>query len=267
MLKKYFVALLLMLSITLLASCETVLEDDFTAAKNAINNSNFILAEKLLDNFLQDNLEHEMRFDAYLLMVALLHEKRANSRLAAEYLEEMLSEFGSNSARLQLILQKLAKINEEMKNYGLAVEVLQQLVNVPNLSDTENLKAHRRMAHMQILMYNLSEAENNLLNSLSISASTYEDELEKISILYDLAYVYLLQDKLAESEMLAKQIIDDERTGDSLKVLTNFLMANALQLQDKFVEALELLRNIRDIYPNPNAIDERIKYLELKIKK
>ena len=69
-----------------------------------------------------------------------------------------------------------------------------------------------------------------------------------------------------EAADLARQIVDDEPQGE-LRALAGFVLADALEQLGRNGEALAQFEAIRDSYPNPGVIDNRIAYLKKRVKK
>ena len=84
--------------------------------------------------------------------------------------------------------------------------------------------------------------------------------------MYDLADQNMARERWQEVSDLCQQILDSD-PDKTLRGLTGYLLADALEQLGKTKEALKYFELARDDYPNPSVIDNRIAHLRKKLKK
>ena len=111
----------------------------------------------------------------------------------------------------------------------------------------------------------LSRQEAEYRTQMEAERTAITELAERSDELRLLADQYLARGSWNEAADLARQIVDDEPQGE-LRALAGFVLGDALEQLGKTDEALTQFEAIRDIYPNPGVIDNRIAYLKKKMK-
>ena len=247
----------------LLGACRAPLDDgdDLQAAREAIAERQWSRAERLLGRYLREAREPEERWQAWLAMLTVLNVG-GDMRTNLDYLDAMLEEFADDDAKSREILRRIGTLNERLRRYDRAADTWIAYLNVPGLTPDESLFGYRRLGAVLFHLRRFEAAEEALQQCLALPLA---DEAKSMCT-YDLADQYLARGSWNEAADLARQIVDDEPQGE-LRALAGFVLGDALEQLGKTDEALTQFEAIRDIYPNPGVIDNRIAYLKKNRKK
>lgn len=249
--------------VALLGACRVPVEDgdDLQAARTAMAERQWSRAERLLGRYLREAREPEQRWQAWNALLTVL-EVSGDPRTNLDYLEAMLEEFADDDVKSRDILLRIGRLNERLRRYDRAADTWSAYLNVPGLSPEESLYGYRRLGAMLFHLRRFDAAEEALQQCLALPLA---DETKNMCA-YDLADQYLARGSWNEAADLARQIVDDEPQGE-LRALAGFVLADALEQLGKTGEALTQFEAIRDSYPNPGVIDNRIVYLKKNRKK
>jgi len=79
--------------------------------------------------------------------------------------------------------------------------------------------------------------------------------------MYELAQTFSLLKNQVQARVWLEKIRELEDADPELRAQATFLLAEILEAEENIEEARELLKSILDTYPNPKAVEARIKYL------
>lgn len=247
----------------LLSACRAPEEeiDDLQSARTAIAERQWSRAERLLGRYLREERQPERRWQAWLALLTVL-EVSGDPRANLDYLEAMLEEFADDDAKSRAILLRIGRQNERLRRYDRAADTWIAYLNVPGVTSGESLFGYRRLGAALFQLRRFKAAEEALQQCLALPL----DDAVKNVCTYDLADQYLARGRWNEAADLARQLVDDEPEG-ALRALAGFVLADALEQLGRTSEALAQFEAIRDRYPNPGVIDNRIACLKKNRKK
>lgn len=246
-----------------LNACERLsLENDYDAARVAMQHYDFARAEKLLERYLQIEKDPELRWNAWERLLEISEQNDASRSWMLGYLETMLEEFANDPERMRSVLYRQAAYYESVVQREKASQTLQKIIETLADKPAEYAELSRRLAYAYVNQQSLELAEDTLLGCLGLKLP----ESLRSECLYDLAYVNLLAGKNAGGKNLLDQILDMEAGAPQIQTMAEFLLADMLEQEEKYAEALKAFENIRDSYPNPQVVAVRISYLQKKLK-
>ncbi len=254
-----------LLSAVLLAcGCDRapLVADDLEEARAAAQERNWTLAERLLQRYLRSQQEPDKRWDAWQRLLEVTRSAGPDPRAALEYLEAMLMEFAEDDARAEIVLRRMGELNESLRRYDKAADAWSTYIELAGLDAEEAVEAHRRLARLHFRARRFEAGEDVLQSCLALPFP----EAATARCLYDLADMHAAREQWEEVTGLALQILD-LKTGDELQGRASFLLADALEQQNKLSEALRYFEAARNRYPNEMVVDNRIAYLKKKLKK
>ena len=252
------------LAFVLLAGCEKLtLENDYDAARAAMQRYDFARAEKLLERYLQVEKNPDLRWNAWERLLEVSEQNDTTRRWMLGYLDSMLEEYANDLPRKRAVLYRLAAHYESTAQLDKAAQSLQQIIESLSDKPDEYAALARRLAHIYVNQQSLELAEETLLGCLGLKLS----EVQQSECLYDLAYVNILAGKLGEAKNLLDQILDMDQGAPQIRTMAEFMVADMLEQEEKYPEALTAFEKIKNNYPNPQVVAIRIAYLQKKIKK
>lgn len=254
--------LTVLLCCCLLAACDAApLGDDYSEAKSAAAAHEWTRAERLLERFLRESEDADKRWEAWQLLLTVTNATGLAARSQLEYLDTMLEEFADNDARCKDILRRMGQLVERQRRYERAVDIWSAYLDLDGLSPQDNVDGYRHLAAMNFRLHRYEAAEDALQQCLALPV----DDSAKLACMYDLADQGAARERWQEAADLSQQILDS-RPDDGLRGLTLFLLGDALEQLGKPEEALIHFEQAREIYPNPDVVENRIAYLKKKRK-
>lgn len=253
------VLLLLLFLINSLLSCrlEDLGGDDLEAANKAYVERNLTLTERLLERYLREEKNADKRWEAWLLLLKTVNANNQEARVSLEFLDTMLDEYENDQSRLPFILSQMGKYNELLRHYDHAADAWSAYVDLGELGDNERVEGYRHLAAMQFGQRHFEAGEETLQQCLALPLSDHD----KIRCMLDLADENMARERWEEVSDLCQQIFDSE-PDQTIFGLAGYLRGDALEQMGRKDEALAQFEAVRDSYPNPAVIDNRIKHLE-----
>jgi hypothetical protein len=84
---------------------QNLVGDDLSAARTAVSLRDWSLAERLLERYLREARDADLRWEAWQQLLVVLNAAGQEPRTTLEYLETMLAEFADNDARSAVIVR------------------------------------------------------------------------------------------------------------------------------------------------------------------
>lgn len=261
--RRYACALLVLSLTSGLFGCEnTLVVDDLAEARTAITNHNWTLAERFIERYLRVQDDPDKRWEAWLNLIEATNGASQEPRVTLEYLEAMLQEYADNDSRAKFILHRMGVLNEFLRRNDRAADAWSTYINLDGLTSEEATEAHRRLAAIHFRAKRYEVAENVLYSCLALDMPA---QLHA-QCMYDMADMNVAREQWDEASTFAMQVLEID-TDANMKGLTMFLLAEALEQQNKFEEALRYFEAARPLYPNEMVVDNRIAFLKKKVGK
>jgi tetratricopeptide (TPR) repeat protein len=253
------ICFILLFAAPLLTACldESERPDDLTDAREYMRHRDFIEAEKSFERYLRRNPDGQERLEVWNNLVDIALNVRHDRNAAIELLEAMTIEYEVNSLERRMVQERLAEEYEQNRNYVRAMELWIALEKNPGTPEIKKAALYRNMARVYLrrLEFELAKEALGLCMALDIPQST------KAECQYDLADAYLVMENIEEAINELGNLLNQEGIDDDLRVLSVFMLADALEQQGKKQEALDLFESIRFSYPNTSVVEARIEYL------
>jgi tetratricopeptide (TPR) repeat protein len=254
-----------LLGLTLcLAGCDQAapLGDDLSAARAAVAERDWPLAERLLRRCLREEQLADRRWEAWNMLLVSANAHAGEPLASLEYLEVMLEEFADSDDKTKSILERMGVITGELRRHDRSADVWSAYIGLSGLSPEELVLGYRRLAATYFRARRFDAGEDILQQCLAL----YLPNNEKLLCMYDLADLNIGRERWQEAADMSLQIFDAEADGE-LAGLTGYLLADALEQLGKTDDALKQFQLARDFYPNTAVIDKRIAQLRKKRKK
>lgn len=231
--------------------------DDLEAANKAYVERNLPLTERLLERYLREEKNADKRWEAWTLLLQTVNANNQEARVSLEFLNTMLDEYENDQSRLPFILSQMGKFNELLRHYAQAADAWSAYVDLGDLEDAERVEGYRRLAAMQFGQRHFEAGEETLQQCLALPLEDHD----KILCMLDLADENMARERWQEVADLCQQIFDSDPT-PAVYGLAGYLRGDALEQMGNKKEALEQFEAVRDSYPNPAVIDNRVRYLQ-----
>jgi tetratricopeptide (TPR) repeat protein len=244
-------------------ACERVplQTNDFDDAKAAISQRDWPRAERLLERYLRTEEGPQQRWEAWMRLVDIYSRINLDQGGAVGQLETMLQEFSRDEAKRKVILARLGELYESLGHIRQAVAAWGRYATLGNLTEQEAASVQRILGnlHFRQRRFDLAADALHACQEMPVAESF------RAWCLYDLALANMARDELDVARDQAIQVLS-MKVDDQLRGLAGFLLADVLEQQGLRAEALNRFEAVRGLYPNDLVIDNRIAYLQQKLK-
>ena len=135
-------------------------------------------------------------------------------------------------------------------------------MDLGELGDNERVEGYRKLAAMQFGQRHFEAGEETLQQCLGLPLPDHD----KIRCMLDLADENMARERWQEVADLCQQIFDSDPDAEVVGI-AGYLRGDALEQMGNREEALAQFEAVRDIYPNPDVIDNRVRHLQKNIEK
>lgn len=236
--------------------------DDLAEAREYMRHRDFMEAEKFFERYLRRNPDGPHRWEAWNNLVDLALNVRHNRNSAVELLEAMTIEYENSPQERRMVQERLAEEYENMRRYERAMELWSALEKDKDTPALKKAEIYRNMARVYLrrLEFELARESLTLCMELDIAQSA------KSECRYDLADAYMVMEYLDSGIAELRTLLQQDGVDDELRVLSIFMLADALEQQGNRAAALTLFESIRHSYPNLSVVEARIEYLKTRPK-
>jgi len=248
--------LTVLLIIALVCGCDA--EHGLKTAEKAAQESDWPRAIRILEQYLLKEKDADKRWQAWTLLTqgSLIMNGEVWSM---SHLDAMLQEFGDNPSRRFEILRRQAVCHERMRQWDKAAATWEHILTMSGLLDRERAEICRKAGLNRLRSGQWEEANRVLAQRPKLSS--FPDLEAECRFLQAQACTLNndLDQALACLDNFDMTGIEDDLYGQIL-----FLHADILEQQEKKEEALRLFRSALSLYPNPQAVQKRLDFLEKK---
>jgi lipopolysaccharide biosynthesis regulator YciM len=177
---------------------------------------------------------------------------------AASIMEAMYLEFSEDEERAEQLLERLAQLYGGMRMHDRALEVWRKLLVKKGERSSEAAHIYREMAEVYKARGEYGQARNEMMLCLEYAA---EPDL-KAECMYGLARSLSLLGNEVQARSWLEKVWAMPEADPELKAMAAYMLARILAEQGDKDRARELLLAIKDSYPNPKAVEARLKHLD-----
>lgn len=235
-------------------SDEGILEE----ARAAYVGGYYMEAEAAYERYLKLRPQGEHRYEAWTRLFELAVNVRDNQKRGVEVLEAALLEFGDDPEQAIPLLTTLADLYERQGKREQAVEIWQKSLEKNHLPPEKVSEIMRRMAKAYRVQGYFDLAQDVYIDC----AHAAQDPASKAMCLYELGLTYSLVDNFAKAREVLEEVRRMVGAPMETHALATFLLAEIAETERKTDEARKLLESIRDSYPNPKAVETRLRKLD-----
>ncbi len=259
----FFLALIIFAG--LLAACEQKPDepaDGLHEARQAFARKEFLDAERQYERYLQQNPEGTQRWEAWERLVDIALSIREDQHLATDILEAMALEYTEDPKRGKEALERLGQVYESGHRWDQALGAWKRLLAFPGVSKAEQGHLHLKLAKIYQLRGQNDLAAASLRSCLDMRTGPEVNA----SCLYELAQVLMMNEQGEQAKIYLMELGKMPDASLETKVLGAFALADFEEEQGNFQKSLDIFESIKSIYPNPDAVEARIKGLRQKVK-
>lgn len=234
---------------------------EFEEASKAFSKGYYFKAEKGFEHYLQSHPRGKKRLEAWNHLVRIASDVRQDPERGASILEAMYLEFGHDSSRAPLLKRRAAEMYAREGKLKVAVENLEKSLEFPDQPqsqmDTTRMmlaNTYRKLGNYDLAVFFYGEC-----------ADYTEDNLTRAKALFEKAHTLSLIQAQQRAQSELEKLVQMHEVPVEIHAKAAFLLADLYEQQDDYKKALELLKEIKDTYPNPNAIDMKIEFIKKEL--
>lgn len=237
---------------------DTAGRDDLSEAREYMRHRDFMEAEKSFERYLRRNPDGKDRWEVWNNLVDLALNVRHNRVAAIELLEAMLIEYEGVYPEFRLVQERLASEYEQSRRFDRAMSLWAQIEADPGTPALQKASIYRSMARIYLRRLEFEHVKSSLNQCLALDVP----QSIKSDCQYDLADAYMIMEDTDAGIATLRELLQQDGVDDDLRVLSIFMLADALELKGEKQDALALFESIRFTYPNNSVIEARIEYLK-----
>lgn len=249
----------------LLTACEeepAAPADELYEARQSFSRKEFLDAERQYERYLQQNPEGPQRWEAWERLVDIALSIREDQRLATDILEAMALEYNEDESRGKEALERLGQVYESGHRWDQALDAWRRLLAFPGVPPEEQGRLQLKVAKIYQLRGQNDLAAASLRTCLDMETSSEVNA----ACLYELAQVFMMNEQGEQAKIYLTELGKMPDAPLEIKVLGAFALADFEEEQGNFQKSLDIFVSIKDIYPNPDAVEARIQGLRQKVK-
>jgi tetratricopeptide (TPR) repeat protein len=235
--------------------------DDIAEARQALARRDFISAERSFEQYLRRNPEGSDRWEAWTKLVNMALTLRQDRKAAMELLEAMRIEFAGEPDRYRAVIRQLAPLYQASRKYNQALQFWIAVAEEKQSPPEERAAAYREMASIYLRRLEFELAKEALDQCLAQQVTG----ALRGQCIYDRAQTYMAEEKIPEAIVNLRAVLIEDGAPPQLRFLSMFMLADALEQQKEYQEALGLFQKLLEVYPNPLVVEKRLAFLKRKM--
>ncbi|OIN98943.1 MAG: hypothetical protein AUJ49_12130 [Desulfovibrionaceae bacterium CG1_02_65_16] len=229
-------------------------EVDLNIAREAYSGGYFLEAETAYERYLQADPQGRHRLEAWTRLVDICSGVKGDPDKAVALLETATLEFSARPRENWPLLFRLGELYEQRGQRKKALDVWGRCLDTAGDDAVKIVQAQTRMAIADRALGKTDLAVELLTRSIGQAG----DDATKSRIMYELAQTYSLTWNWGKTREILNSILAMNKAPQDLKIMSVFLLADAYEAERNLPKARELLLSIKDSYPNPEVIINRL---------
>ncbi|EFL51709.1 conserved hypothetical protein [Solidesulfovibrio fructosivorans JJ]] len=227
-------------------------------ARQAFLDGRYGDAEHDYQTYLERFPKGTARLEAWQRLADISQDIRVSPRKAALLLETALLENAGNPAVQASLSLRAASLRLEGKDYDGATKQLTRVIALPGLDTGMLAKACRELAHARIQARDTAGA----LEAYTLCRTKVTDPGQRSQCDLSKARLLMQLDRLQEAEPILQELFADKRLPASVRGEAGFALGQLSEDGHDKKAARKYYEQVRDMYPNPLAVAQKLKYLK-----
>ena len=257
MIRRYGLFILVFL---FLGACSSFSQDDTTLekAEQEYARGNYFQARRLYEQYLEFEAQGKRRWEAWRRLLDIALNVRRDQRKGALLLEAMCLEYMGQPERYSALLWQLAGLYADLQEWEKAAETWQKVLALEGADGERAGEIYWNLGKVYQFQGQYSLAQEAMSGCMEKAL----DPKLRARCMYELAQTFSLLKNQVQARMWLEKVRNLEDADAELKALAVFLLAEIFEAEGKTAEARQLLESILDTYPNPKAVEARLKHLK-----
>lgn len=227
------------------------------AGRQAFLAGNYRRAEDIYQYYLQAFPHGAFRLEAWQRLADIGQDVLESPHKAVGLLEAALLEYGRDPEAAPDFLARAGQLRQRLRDYDKAAAHFAALAELPGLAPDALARACRQLAQARLSARDPAGALE--------ACRTCRSRLPRgdVRVGLDLWQADLLQrlDQPAAARALLQEAYDDPSASPTGRAQAGFLLGQALEAEGDKDGARRIYENIRQAFPNPLVVDQRLGYL------
>jgi tetratricopeptide (TPR) repeat protein len=217
----------------------------------------YLEAEALYERFLQNNPQHDQRWQVWIKLLEIADVVRGDQERAISIVEAMLLEFGEKPDKVATLLLELGRLHKSLGHWEESVEAWHRVAEMKQAPDETRFQGLLKlsMAYKELRHYDLAQDTLHDCIDLAVNAG------DKATCKYELAQVHTMLENWPQAREHLEDIVDSHVLPEEQSAVAAFLLADVLLYLDEEERAAEILESILYTHPNPKAVEAKLEQL------
>jgi len=230
---------------------------DLEIAREAYLSGYFLEAETAYERYLQSDPQGKHRLEAWTRLVDICAGVKGDAPKAVTLLETATLEYASRPKENWPLLFRLGELYEQQGSRKKALDAWGRCLDTTGGDVAKAVQAQMRMAIADRALGKTDLAVDLLTQSIKQSA----DVETKSRALYELAQTYGMSWNWLKVKTILEELLAMEKAPQDVKIMGTLLLADAYEAEHNLPKARELLTSLKETYPNPEVILNRLSTL------
>jgi len=226
-------------------------------ARRAFLDGRYPAAEETYQYYLQAFPKGRFRLEAWQRLADISQDVRDSPARAAGLLKAALLEFGNDPEAAPELLGRAAELRQNLKEYDKATSHYRELIAFPGISLPRLAMGCQQLGQVRVLAHDPAGAlavYESCRQSLPSGDARARLDLARAALLLRL-------DRGPEAEAFLREVYEKKETSPAVRAEAGFSLAQQYEARNDKAKARALYEAIRDTFPNPLVIDQRLRYL------
>ncbi|GAB6126889.1 tetratricopeptide repeat protein [Humidesulfovibrio idahonensis] len=232
-------------------------EVDLDIARDAYAGGYFLEAETAYERYLQSDPQGKHRLEAWTRLVDICSGVKGDPEKAVTLLETATLEYASRPKDNWGLLFRLGELYEQQGQRKKALDAWGRCLDTAGDDPAKTVQVQMRMA-----VADRALGKSDLAVDLfSLCIRQAKDVDAKSRAMYELAQTYGMSWNWPKAKTILEEILAMDKAPQEVKVMSTYLLADAYEADRNLPKARELLTSLKDTYPNPEVIINRLNTL------
>lgn len=227
---------------------------DLEIARDAYSAGYFLEAETAYERYLQADPQGKHRLEAWTRLVDICAGVKGDPDKAVTLLETATLEYASRPKENWALLFRLGELYEQQGSRKKALDAWGRCLDTAGGDPAKIVQAQMRMAIADRALGKADLAVDLLTQAIGKAP----DAETKSRAMYELAQTYALTWNWDKAKTILNDILAMEKAPQEVKIMSTYLLADAYETERNLPKAKELLLSLKDSYPNPEVIINRL---------
>lgn len=225
------------------------------SARRAYLDGRYLTAEDGYQFYLQAYPRGAQRLEAWQRLADISQDGRESVSEAASLLEAALLEFAADPKAAVELLSRAADLRLRLRHYDKAAVHVEALLALPGLQPARRVEASLQLGRLRVLV---KDEDGALAVYAACRAAALPDSAR---CALSQGELLLRRDRVGEAESILQAVYTGAGNDPALRAQAGFDLGQLLEARNDKAGAKTLYAAVRDMHPNPLAVQKRLEAL------